>query len=173
MTCPKCGAPMTLHEGRECMTCDYCRSVSFPEKNADGVRLLGERSELACPVCAIPLEPALLGPHRVLYCTRCRGSLIPATVFVLAIEELRSQRGEPPAAPYRPDPAELDRRIQCPECRRPMDTHYYAGPGNIVIDDCARCDLNWLDAGELMVIVRAPDHPCEAGGASIWEPVGG
>ena len=37
-----------------------------------------------------------------------------------------------------------------------MDTHYYGGPGNVIIDACDRCDLNWLDAGELMRIVLAP-----------------
>jgi Zn-finger nucleic acid-binding protein len=37
-----------------------------------------------------------------------------------------------------------------------MDTHYYAGPGNIVIDDCSFCHLNWLDYGELQRITRAP-----------------
>jgi Zn-finger nucleic acid-binding protein len=30
-----------------------------------------------------------------------------------------------------------------------------------VIDDCSRCELDWLDAGELMSIVRAPDHSAE------------
>jgi Zn-finger nucleic acid-binding protein len=35
-----------------------------------------------------------------------------------------------------------------------------------VIDDCASCELNWLDAGELMTIVRAPDH----GGACFSLP---
>ena len=51
-----------------------------------------------------------------------------------------------------------------------MDTHYYAGPGNIVIDDCASCELNWLDAGELMAIVRAPDHAYDPGGACFSLP---
>jgi Zn-finger nucleic acid-binding protein len=37
-----------------------------------------------------------------------------------------------------------------------MDTHYYAGPGNIVIDDCSGCRLNWLDYGELARIIHAP-----------------
>jgi Zn-finger nucleic acid-binding protein len=36
-----------------------------------------------------------------------------------------------------------------------MDTHFYGGPGNIIIDDCDRCSLNWLDAGELMRIALA------------------
>jgi Zn-finger nucleic acid-binding protein len=39
-----------------------------------------------------------------------------------------------------------------------MDTHFYEGPGNIIIDDCSRCFLNWLDQGELMRVVHAPDH---------------
>jgi hypothetical protein len=39
-----------------------------------------------------------------------------------------------------------------------MDAHFYAGPGNIVIDDCSLCELNWLDAGELRTIAHAPDH---------------
>ena len=39
-----------------------------------------------------------------------------------------------------------------------MDTHFYAGGGNVVLDDCSRCELNWLDAGEFMSIARAPDR---------------
>jgi Zn-finger nucleic acid-binding protein len=42
-----------------------------------------------------------------------------------------------------------------------MDTHYYGGSGNVIIDDCSRCELNWLDSGELTHIVRAPDHRVE------------
>ena len=41
---------------------------------------------------------------------------------------------------------------------RRMDTHYYADGGNVIIDDCSRCELNWLDAGELTAIIHAPDH---------------
>jgi Zn-finger nucleic acid-binding protein len=149
---------MRLQDGREGLTCDYCRSVYFPDKNNDGIRVLDELSELSCPVCAIPLAHALLAAHQILYCTRCRGSLIPATVFVLILEDLRVRRSDSCSIPHRPDPEELKRRIQCPQCHHDMDAHYYAGPGNIVIDDCARCELNWMDAGELMVVVRAPDH---------------
>jgi Zn-finger nucleic acid-binding protein len=39
-----------------------------------------------------------------------------------------------------------------------MDTHYYAGPGNVVIDSCSRCCLNWFDYGELRRIASAPEH---------------
>jgi Zn-finger nucleic acid-binding protein len=160
---------MRLRDGRECLTCDYCKGEYFPEKNADGVRVLDDPSELSCPVCAIPLVHAILGAHQIHYCTRCRGSLIPAPVFVLVLRDLRANRADASAIPHPPDPQELRRRIQCPQCHRAMDTHFSAGPGNIVIDDCARCELNWLDAGELMVVARAPDHAYDQGSGSIGE----
>jgi hypothetical protein len=37
-----------------------------------------------------------------------------------------------------------------------METHPYFGPGNVVIDSCAGCELIWLDFGELKQIVAAP-----------------
>ena len=169
MNCPNCGAAMRLRDGRDCLTCDYCQSISFPEKNEDGVRVLDDPSELSCPVCAVPLKHAINQAHQILYCTHCRGSLIPATVFVLLLQDLRAHRGDTEAIPHPPDPQELKRRIQCPQCHRDMDAHYYAGPGNIVIDDCASCELNWLDSGELMAIVRAPDHAYDPDSGSIWQ----
>jgi Zn-finger nucleic acid-binding protein len=156
---------MRLQDGRDCLTCDYCKSVCFPEKNEDGIRVLGETSELGCPVCAIPLVKAILAARQILYCARCRGSLIPAPVFVLALRDLRAHQANEGAIPHPPDPKELERHIRCPQCHRNMDAHYYAGPGNVVIDDCPWCELNWLDAGELMVIVRAPDHAS----SEVWE----
>ena len=38
-----------------------------------------------------------------------------------------------------------------------MTSHHYGGPGNIVMDTCERCELNWLDPGELRRIALAPD----------------
>jgi hypothetical protein len=37
-----------------------------------------------------------------------------------------------------------------------MDTHPYYGPGNVVVDNCARCAVIWLDCGELAAIRDAP-----------------
>ena len=39
-----------------------------------------------------------------------------------------------------------------------MDAHYYAGPGNVVLDSCEDCGLIWLDRGELAHIAHAPDR---------------
>ena len=157
MNCPSCGAPLRLEGHDEGLSCDYCKSIYYAEKNEDGVRVLGDRADESCPVCAIPLRHAILARERIRYCTRCRGALIPMDTFVVLLQELQTPAGKT-AIPLPPDPRELQRRIRCPHCSRPMDTHYYAGPGNIVIDDCSHCFLNWLDAGELLRIVRAPDR---------------
>jgi Zn-finger nucleic acid-binding protein len=38
-----------------------------------------------------------------------------------------------------------------------METHFYAGPGNVILSDCERCSLDWLDHGKLQRIAHAPD----------------
>ena len=157
MNCPSCGAPLRLEGHDESLSCDYCKSIYYAEKNDDGVRVLGDAAEESCPVCAVPLRHAILARERIRYCTRCRGALIPMDTFVVLVQELQSPSTKP-AIPQPPDPRELQRRLRCPQCRQPMDTHYYGGPGNIIIDDCSKCFLNWLDAGELLRIARAPDR---------------
>jgi hypothetical protein len=83
--------------------------------------------------------------------------LIPMPALPALIDELQAvQSGgalpQPPA-----DAHDLERRINCPQCHHRMDTHLYAGPGNVVVDSCEDCSLIWLDRGELTHIVRAPD----------------
>jgi Zn-finger nucleic acid-binding protein len=146
---------MRLEEDKDSFNCDHCKSIYFPEKNEEGVRVLGEPDTLSCPLCAASLVHAALGGCRIVYCTRCRGMLIKMGVFVELIQDLRTRR-EGVAATHAPDPKDLRRRIMCPQCHQPMDTHFYGGPGNVIIDACERCDLNWLDAGELRRIVLAP-----------------
>src|ERR1035441_8646634 len=166
MNCPNCGAPMRLGDGRECLTCDYCQSVYFPEKNADGVRVLDDPSEFSCPVCAVPLVHAVIEAHPILYCPRCRGNLIPATVFVLILQDLRAHRADTVAARSQGTQAAHSVPPVPPRhghslLRRPWE-HRDRRLSEVR-------ELNWLDAGELMVIVRAPDHPYELTGGSIWE----
>ena len=83
----------------------------------------------------------------------------------------RSSRAEPFRSPPA-DGSDLRRKIDCPQCRHRMDTHFYAGPGNVVIDSCENCSLIWLDRGELMHIVRAPGMYAEKasfGGSSTFD----
>jgi Zn-finger nucleic acid-binding protein len=164
---------MRLQEGKDSLFCDYCNQVYTPPEAEDGVRILDQQSSLACPVCAAPLAHAAMAHHRVLYCAHCHGSLIKMEEFSSLLGDLRSRWRESPATPHPPEAQELRRRMNCPQCSRPMDTHYYSGPGNIVIDDCSRCELDWLDAGELMTMVRAPDHSYtrQSGDISDYRPV--
>jgi Zn-finger nucleic acid-binding protein len=154
---------MRLKPEQECLVCDYCGSVHFPETNADGVRVLGETSTLNCPICAVPLVHAAIARERMLYCGQCRGMLVGMEPFVAIVHNLRA-RGEVIAeAALQPDWSEMDRRIHCPQCDREMDTHPYGGGGNVIIEDCERCELDWLDHGELERIVQAPDREYASG----------
>ena len=156
MNCPSCGAPMRLKADMESFTCDYCKRVVLPEKNDDGVRVLGEPSGQDCPLCNLPLVHAVLAKNPVIYCTGCKGMLIPMAMLEGLIEELRDEHGAG-ASPAVPDKEDLSRKINCPQCHHPMDAHFYAGPGNVVIDSCEDCSLIWLDSGELLRIAHAPD----------------
>lgn len=148
---------MRLHSDADHFQCEYCKSVFFPAKNDEGVTVLTVASDEACPICAIPLMQAALAKIRIRYCTRCRGMLIPMGVFLALVEELRAGEQGMLIAPT-PDAHDLQRKINCPHCHQRMETHFYNGPGNVIIDDCDPCALNWLDHGELMRIVRAPDY---------------
>jgi Zn-finger nucleic acid-binding protein len=158
MNCPNCGAPLRLRDGDDFLTCDYCQSTVYPERTEEGVRVLSGASDFACPVCSLPLVHAALDGRRIYYCEHCRGMLICMDLFVPLLEDLRARRDISAAVCRRPEESELRRQVSCPQCQGRMDTHYYAGPGNIVIDDCSRCGWNWLDPGELTRIVRAPER---------------
>ena len=149
---------MRLEPGKECLVCAYCGNIHYPELNSDGVRVLEEPSSLECPVCAIPLVHAAAGGERILYCNRCHGMLIGMDMFTQIVQDLRSRRASAANAAHQPDWKDLNRKIQCPQCHQTMDTHPYGGAGNVIIDDCETCSLNWLDYGELDRIVRAPDR---------------
>jgi LSD1 subclass zinc finger protein len=157
MNCPSCGAPMRLKPGTESFECDYCKSVYVPEKADDGVRVLDEAEGQACPICSIALHNATLSGVHILYCTKCHGILAPMPAFEALIDAVRSANSDGVVQPAA-DSRDLNRKIACPRCNHRMDTHFYAGPGNVVIDSCDDCLVNWLDYGELMRIAHAPDE---------------
>jgi Zn-finger nucleic acid-binding protein len=155
MNCSNCGAPMRLDGNRGYLVCDSCRSIWFPEANADNVRVLTPSEGHDCPVCANVLAHATLHDHPLEYCRQCRGILIATGTFVGLVEALRWTGVRTVS---RTDPAgneELARRTSCPLCQREMDTHFYGGGGSVVIDNCPGCGMNWLDHDELQRIARA------------------
>jgi hypothetical protein len=80
--------------------------------------------------------------------------LIPMPAFETLVDELEPAEGTALVEPSA-ESMDLRRKIGCPGCGRPMDAHFYAGPGHIVIDSCEDCSLIWLDHGKLMRLVLA------------------
>ncbi|HLJ47753.1 MAG TPA: zf-TFIIB domain-containing protein [Bryobacteraceae bacterium] len=141
---------------KACLTCSYCDSVYVPEPNDEGVRVFGP-SKRSCPLCREPLSQAAINRYPLEYCERCRGMLIDMEEFLAVVEDLRLSRGVSNVQYPPPNRADLNRRISCPGCGQTMDAHPYGGPGNIVIDSCENCSLNWLDHNELHRVAVAPD----------------
>lgn len=158
MNCVSCGGAMRLEAAKECLVCNYCGNIVFPGPNQDGVRMFGELSETSCPVCRVALFEAVLAGHRILCCERCRGMLVSIDDFLQIVAQRRAALGglSEPARPL--DWGDIKRRLVCPRCGEPMDTHPYGGPGSIIIDNCPHCRVNWLDHKELERIVRAADR---------------
>jgi Zn-finger nucleic acid-binding protein len=154
ISCHSCGAPMRLLAGRDYFVCDHCTSFHFPEKNDDGVRVLGGTSGQACPVCETDLSLGSVADCQVLTCPKCRGILANQFSFALIVESLRAGRTEERLPRRRLSEAELARRIKCPGCDQTMDAHPYYGPGHVVVDSCGACALIWVDHGELATISK-------------------
>jgi Zn-finger nucleic acid-binding protein len=151
---------MALDRQKEQWRCAHCGRIHFPDpEGAEGVRVLEPGTALPCPVCGSGLALASLGERNLHYCRACRGMLIPMAQFLAMVQELRARREAPPEQPRRFSDEDLKRRIRCPQCRAEMLTHPYAGPGAIVIDNCPACEVNWLDHGELLRVVNAPQQP--------------
>jgi len=152
MNCQNCGAAMQPVGNRNYFRCPYCETFAFPEETGDGIAIVGGETKFDCPICTNLLTPAAIEGQTVSYCTTCRGFLSTNETFGLIVWQKRAKQGPAPAVPLPFAVDELKRRVKCPGCRKPMDTHPYFGGGNAVIDTCARCCLVWLDAGELTVL---------------------
>ena len=157
MNCPTCGVPMRWEADHfVCLLCQKPTApATTPTQNVEGVQILAASNQ-KCPHCDVPLQQATLAEFSILSCTQCRGMLVAMAIFPTLVQTLRAQQADTAVQPP-PDPAALRRTIHCPHCRRPMEAHFYAGPGNIVLDSCEPCLLNWLDHDELTRIAQAPD----------------
>ncbi len=137
--------------------CDYCTTFNFPAESEEGVRVLGEWTDLSCPQCGQILVSAAIDGIAVRHCTKCRGNLIKPLDFRRVVETRRLKSEK--LSQLRPlEKTQLVRQTLCPGCMQPMDVHPYLGPGNAVIDSCGTCALIWLDQGELKAIVTAPER---------------
>jgi Zn-finger nucleic acid-binding protein len=155
--CPKCGAPTRIVRDKGLLVCDHCGGEQDAPAIAEPLELLGETSQ-PCPACTTLLSYSRLHGHPLLCCPTCGGLLIDMNRFTTIINAVRSSDVGTfrTTMPRRQNPGE--RTLACPSCRQPMASDHYAGPGNVVIDTCGRCLVNWLDQGELRRIALAPDR---------------
>lgn len=133
--------------------CGHCGSS---EQLSDIAALIetGEVDERKCPTCQTALSNGRLDGRPLLFCQCCEGVLVEMGNFVAVIDAARARVEQSGAVPPRRQ-SPGDRTINCPSCQSSMLSHFYGGPGNLVIDTCERCHLNWLDPGELRRIARA------------------
>jgi Zn-finger nucleic acid-binding protein len=155
MNCKHCGAPINLGEEQNFFHCDYCGSYDFPDRNKDGVALLDKTSPYACPICKTPLVEAMIEEIRIFSCPNCRGNLINQSkmFYILRLAPRLEMILEDEL--NHPNRSELQRKITCPSCQKRMETYPYAGSGNVIIQGCKRCELIWLDFGELSRMIHA------------------
>jgi Zn-finger nucleic acid-binding protein len=147
---------MRIDRDRGLLVCGHCGRQDEAPAVIKHVELLSETSSL-CPLCSTPLSTSRLEGHPLLCCARCFGMLIDMNRFAGVIDAVRAheERSFRIALPRHQNPT--DRLLNCPACGHPMLGHLYGGPGNVVIDSCERCQVNWLDPRELHRIVVAPD----------------
>jgi Zn-finger nucleic acid-binding protein len=156
--CANCGAPLRLDRETGLLVCSHCGAQTEAPAAIEHLELLSETAS-PCPICSTPLSNSRLDGHALLCCKGCYGMLIDMNRFALVIDAMRAreQRAFRVVLPRRQSPG--DRLLNCPKCSQPMSAHFYEGGGNVVIDTCERCQVNWLDPGELRRIAVAPYSP--------------
>ena len=158
MKCQSCGGPVEETAGRGRMICSYCGTIQIQQRSAtsvDRVSLLDQPGEYDCPSCEVQLTKAFVDDVLIESCPSCQGVLFHREVFTEIVWNRRSAYQGADETPIPVNTAELKERRPCPKCHQNMDCHAYYGPGNTVIDSCDRCNLVWLDVGELLTIERA------------------
>jgi Zn-finger nucleic acid-binding protein len=135
------------------LVCTHCGSIEALPPLIREIEI-GDTAGMACPNCSGTLASARLDGNPLLVCGQCTGMLIAMPHFVSVIEAASGHEDQHGVVlPRQQTPG--DRVLTCPLCRQPMISHFYGGPGNLVIDTCEPCQVNWLDAGELRRIARA------------------
>jgi Zn-finger nucleic acid-binding protein len=156
MNCANCGAPARLDHERGLIVCEYCGSEAIPSTTEDGVQVLVP-TDLRCPACDAALSEGRVEKRDLLYCETCKGILVDMDSFLPLVETLRLYHSGPSVALSRREDDALKLPRICPRCQGEMDHHPYGGGGNVFMDTCEKCSMNWLDKGELQRIVAAPD----------------
>jgi Zn-finger nucleic acid-binding protein len=108
-----------------------------------------------CPCCGTYLRPTEYEGVVVHTCDGCGGEFLGGGELA-HIVNTRDQRFSPvlrqALADRKPEfglPSDTQRWLNCPSCRKPMQSLNYCGDSGIVVDRCDHCQGVWLDHEEL------------------------
>jgi Zn-finger nucleic acid-binding protein len=118
------------------------------------IKVTDQGAEIICPRCGVEMVFGELLRTKIVACNKCHGILVQTADFGLMVDVLRRDYVGTEDKPRPIDSHDLEVVVQCPACWNKMEVHPYCGPGNIVIDSCAKCCLVWLDGGELVRVIR-------------------
>ncbi|QDT39031.1 zf-TFIIB domain-containing protein [Stratiformator vulcanicus] len=159
MNCSNCAAPLEYRSEINGFECRFCGSLQFTgslEDGPDGIVPLGAATDYNCPRGCGTLSCGSIDEIKIVYCEECRGIGCDRAAFAHLVQSRRAAWSGGDTIPSPIDRDSLSERRPCPRCALTMEVHPYHGPGNAVIDSCGRCDLVWLDSGEVSAIERAP-----------------
>ena len=112
-------------------------------------------SSLHCPRCAAPLKCGRCEHVEAELCRACSGLLLHRSGLASVLEVLAVEHYPLVAADLNlPEVADDHPEIDCPVCAVPMERYGYMGSRKVMIDGCGRCERVWLDARELVAMVR-------------------
>jgi Zn-finger nucleic acid-binding protein len=142
------------YAGTSCATC----SIALPDPRAPEPEADGKK----CPRCAAQvLEPLPLNAvtgsacHQ---CGHCHGLLVTARSWCELVSNPGAAIAFAERMPARKaPPAELLAMLACPVCARQMERGRFAASSDVVVDVCTMHGM-WLDAGELVDVVKHASH---------------
>ena len=106
-----------------------------------------------CPVCSVDLVPTDYEGFRVMQCTGCGGHLVPLQRFQSIKRVNRKSPDELKAEASSQFSASSLKTLRCPRCHMAMRKKRADLPVlDLQTDVCRRCELVWLDGGELALL---------------------
>lgn len=105
-----------------------------------------------CPVCNVELTPFEYEGFRIAKCLRCHGHLVKKS----RLNSIRRVRGQTTPQLKRESKRDFKNStkatLKCPRCHFKMRKQPVKAPLDLALDVCERCQLVWLDGGELAIV---------------------
>jgi len=113
---------------------------------------------MKCPACTQTLKPKAVFGVRLDECPDCCGLWFDDGELMKLLPVLKASRSAPDldldVIHKKPAPRHENAQRHCPRCGTIMLNYNYCYNSNVLLDRCADCRGIWMDAGELMEVIR-------------------